>query len=175
MDAKYILAVAVLVAVLSGVADSFLLTADGGTQGFIIPDKPFYVGDGGCLYPPSINITYPLNGSNFFFPSVTPNVTFTLSGATNPVCYTATSGNFTVRECVNGVNWYLETLPPGDGVPLSILVIDDCGSNVSETILLNVNYNHGTTAVLDDDFIIWLFVLVAFSCICYSLLTTNRS
>lgn len=171
MDHKLVLVALCAVWLCEGMASALFTTVDGGAGSLIlVPDKPFYDVYGFCSSNLFLNITYPVDNQTFYFPTITPLVNYTISGASNPICRTATAGNWTLRPCVNGLNWYLETLPAGYDLPLSVNVQDDCGSNVTQSITLNVIYHRGANIGEDDFWIVWCFVLVAFGVMAYGIL-----
>jgi hypothetical protein len=84
----------------------------------------------------AVNVTVPANGSNYFFPSITENVTVsvigTLGNGSNLTCYFNVGGawnNFT--HCALGENRTYEdsvTFPQGYPLRVSALANTSCGS-----------------------------------------------
>ena len=114
-----------------------------------------------------LNLTYPRINQTFYFPMITPNVTYVVAGAVNPVCYTATEGGWTQRSCINGVNWYSETLPRGLPIHLSIWVIDDCGSSKAVSIPLYVYYSFGKMKYTYSGYYVIVFLVLLLTFILY--------
>jgi hypothetical protein len=161
-----VLAVLVLVIILFSVnVSSQLSIEEGGDGSLIVWRNPFYIRYENPSLPSLcsffLNITNPLNRSMFFFPNITPNVTFNLSGALTPDCYTATNGNWTNRPCGNGVNWYLETLPEGYPTEIKVRVYDGCGY-VEDNVYVKVFYGAPQLSYVDEDYIVIFFLFGGF-------------
>jgi hypothetical protein len=121
-----------------------------GSLSLILMRDPFYAYPQTELTNPAcaamnLTITYPTDNQTFYFPTITPNVTFYLSGATGSIhCYHRIEGyawnNWS--DCGNGggeVNNQLITLPEGQPVYLTVNVT--AGScTASQTMPLNVIY-----------------------------------
>jgi hypothetical protein len=136
-----------------------LIDLSGGTPTFQIPNNPFYfIGGrgGGCSGSIILNITYPINGSTFYFPNISPNVTFDMSNARNPSCYYriviggVAYGWNNWANCSNGdgyVNNKVITLPPGS-LNIQVAAIDRCGV-VYDNDYVNVVYPRKGLAISD--------------------------
>jgi hypothetical protein len=135
-----------------------LSSVSGGSVGFQVPDNPFYFlwGDhgGGCISLIQLNITSPLNGTNFYFPDVTSNVTFTLNGTTTPTCYyrLRVGGAWYAWNdwsgCEDGdesVNHKTVTLPINDNVTIQVRVVDGYCTEESAVVVSVIKFVHGNT------------------------------
>ena len=133
-----------------------LSSASGGGDGFEVPDNPFYFlwgGHGGiCTSVIQLNITSPLNGTYFYFPGVTSNVTFILNGTTTPTCYYRLSvGGLWYAwndwsGCEDGnesVNHKTVTLPISDNVTIQVRVVDGYCTEESAVAVSVIKFVHG--------------------------------
>jgi LPXTG-motif cell wall-anchored protein len=149
--------------------------AGGGTSSYN-PFYPFYYGFNnlggggvGCLTPPSLNITYPVQNDTFYLPNITPNVTFNLSASTDPFCYyrlfiegTAYAWN-AWSGCGEGsgeVNHKLITLPQGQPVTIQVRV-DDGNCRVYDMVNVNVYYQTGNKQT-DTVYLLGIMLMLAF-------------
>jgi hypothetical protein len=144
-----------------------LIPIHGGGSNLVIPEYPFYFSfnpkGSACVNNVLVNITNPINGSNIFFPNITPNVTFTMSGSTSPVCQYRLNVRDTWyawndwSDCGNGdglVNNKLVTLPEGFPIIIQVRVDDTCG-NTFDDVSVDVYYSHAGS----DTEIDWLILL----------------
>ena len=110
--------------------------------------NPFYTGglSSGCYESFNLSINYPADNQTFYFPHITPNVTFNLSGVGSPTCRYRFVGygwnNWT--DCGFGgpeTNNQLITLPDGENI-LQINVSGVCAS-ASKQITVTAYYRPG--------------------------------
>lgn len=91
-----------------------------------------------------INITYPVDNDTYYFPLITSELNFTLSGANSPTCYYKTTGAWNNCTCTNGDNTCGPvTWPEGYPLPITIRVDDPGCSSELKTEYIWVNYFHG--------------------------------
>jgi hypothetical protein len=149
-----------------GIEDGY---SDCGDAGFEVCRNPV------CQSNSYVNVTiiYPPNGTKFFLPHVTPNVTFDLFGGTNPYCYYRLSykGNTYLynnwTDCGNGgneTNHKLITLPEGQPVIIEVRVDDNCGVAYAYTYVDVYYYDPNGNVVFYDD-------VIAFAVLCLFILS----
>jgi LPXTG-motif cell wall-anchored protein len=91
----------------------------------------------------NINITYPINNDTYYFPLISSELNFTLSGTNNPTCYYRTTGTWNQENCSNGDNTFGRVTWP-QGYPLRVTVrVDDGACNSTQYIDVWVRYHHG--------------------------------
>jgi hypothetical protein len=121
-----------------------MLPVSGGHVSAIVCGPPVYDYFLGCS---RLNITIlgPANGSTYYMPNISPNVTFYVSGANNPLCQYNEGGTWNNVSCANGNNTETITLP--QGWPLSFTFrITDGTCTAEHTISLYVSYGRHTLA-----------------------------
>jgi hypothetical protein len=88
-----------------------------------------------------VQVLAPVNGSVYYFPHVSPNFTFYVSGF-NPECFYRVDGHLWNNvSCVQGNNSKVITLPPGANVSVEFKVVKrDC--EISDQVQLTVYYHN---------------------------------
>jgi hypothetical protein len=112
----------------------------------------------------NVYVVTPVNGSNFYFPVVTPNVTVSIIGYSGPVnCYYQIGGLWnTFNHCAVGENmtWDLVTLPEGYPVDIVVNITTGCGEVLNAT-KVNVWYQPGYSS--GDDIVMVILLLFGLS------------
>jgi hypothetical protein len=140
-----ILAAVFLVMGQLGVEEGF-----GPNRNFVIYRNPFIpsLSQNSACGPMLVLITNPSNGSSYFFPVITDNVTLTIDGiqGVNPVCEYQAGGAWNTFHygCGNGVNstWDSVTFPEGYPINLVVRVTDGICQTTNTSVLM-VHYRHG--------------------------------
>jgi len=159
-----------------------IIPVNGGGDPIIIPRDPFFVYQ---FYPSAffencdnlfLNITYPINGSNFYFPNISPNVTFVLTNSMNPVCMYRLNVLDTWYEwnswenCGNSdelINNKIITLPEGYPAMLEVMVLDGSCS-ISDIKSVSVYYFAPQSKYNNVDWFVLAYFGIGFVIILYA-------
>jgi len=138
------------------VAGVLVLDGGGSVGETVLPlTNPFppYKADCGDIF---LNITFPVNGSDFYFPGHTLNVTWDLQNVVNPFCeYKLVGGSWNSVYCAQGgadVNNKVVTMPEGYPQVLTLQVTDN-GCWVEDSVEFNVWYRQGLLAGFGGGFL----------------------
>ena len=172
----------ILTILLSQYSTGQIIPIQGGSENLIIPEYPFYIPFLRSTPPPEchltlhLNITRPHNLTTIYFPTITPNVTFTLTGSNTPVCYYRLNINELWYEwnnwsdCGEGdgyVNHKLITMPEGYPTILEVMV-NDSSCTVSDSRWMFVYYFAPQSKYNDDDWFVMAYLGIGFILIMYA-------
>lgn len=120
-----------------------LVKGGGGSEAngyVIVAGPPVYDYYDNCLG--LVSILDPANGTVFYFPNISPNITFYLENIQNPACSYATTGGWNNFTCAQGNTTKIVTLP--EGLPLTVTFRVNSGNCVYSTdIKYMVHYRPG--------------------------------
>jgi hypothetical protein len=119
-----------------------MLPVSGGHVSAIVCGPPVYDyftdACGGFAY-----IAYPVENQSFFFPEITPNITFVLGNTVSPLCSYSVGGLFNNFSCANGNNSIMVTLPEGNPTTIVLLVRQTDCLNLTNSTNVHVYYRGG--------------------------------
>jgi len=116
--------------------------ASGGRYG-IVCGPPMYDYFYGGVCGGNVSILYPADNQSFFFPDITPNITFWVSGYTTPNCFYSVGGLYNNFSCGNGNTSMAVTLPEGNPTTISFLVTETGCANLTSSVDVHVYYRGG--------------------------------